>query len=150
MAEKMIDWKTELRKIEREYDGLPPEPTPAEARHRREMERRDQMREQEHIYGIGTMGRLALVVAAAVGIWFWPYARDCGPPLVLYLVAASVIVVGGIWSVVRTWLGRNPILHTVALIATLWGLVLIAAEVLPRVGYARVDADNPPTWWCAS
>ena len=148
MAEKMVDWKTELRKIEREYDGLPPEPTPAEARHRREMERRDQQREQERIYTIGTTGRLALVVALSVGVWFWPYARDCGPRLIAYLVAATVIAVGGLWSVIRTWRGRNPILHSVALIATLWGLVLIAAQVLPRVGYARVDEASPPMWWC--
>ena len=143
-----IDWKTELRKIEREYDGLPPEPTPAEARQRREMDRRDHQREQDRIYRIGTMGRLGLVVALSVGIWYWPYARDCGPPLVAYLVAAGVIVVGGVWSVIRTWKGRNPLLHGVALAATLWGLILVAGQVLPRVGYAAVDEANPPAWWC--
>jgi hypothetical protein len=143
-----INWATELRKIEREYDGLPPEPTPAEARARREAERREQQKERERIYAIGTAIRLILVVALAVGIWFWPYPRDCGPRLIAYLAAATVIVAGGIWSVVRTWIGRSPILHAVALTATLWGMLLIAAQALPRVGYARVDPENPPSWWC--
>jgi hypothetical protein len=52
--------------------------------------------------------------------------------------------------VFRTWTGRSPLLHAVALFATVWGLVLIAAEVLPRVGYAAVDPEAPPTWWCGS
>jgi hypothetical protein len=143
-----IDWATELRKIEREYDGLPPEPTPAEARKRLEIGRREKLREQQRIYGIGTTIRLSLVVALSVGIWFWPYARDCGPRLVAYLAAATVVIAGGVWSVFRTWKGRSPILHAVAIFATLWGLVLIAAQVLPRIGYARVDADAPPTWSC--
>jgi len=33
-----INWLTELRKIEREFDGLPPEPTPMELRARRAAE----------------------------------------------------------------------------------------------------------------
>src|SRR5918992_6043738 len=104
-----IDWATELRKIEREYDGLPPEPTPAEARKRLEMERREKLREQQRIYAIGTTIRLGLVVALAVGIWFWPYPQDCGHRLIAYLAAAGVIVAGGVWSVFRTWTGRSPI-----------------------------------------
>jgi len=35
-----INWLTELRKIEREFDGLPPEPTPMELRARRAAEQR--------------------------------------------------------------------------------------------------------------
>jgi len=143
-----IDWTTELRKIERQYDGLPPEPTPAELRSRREIERREQRREQDRIYRIGTIGRLGLVLALAVGIWFWPYAHDCGLRLYAYFAASVVIVIGGVWSIVRSWRARAPIVHAVALLVTLWGMILLASQVLPRVGYARVDPAAPPTWSC--
>jgi hypothetical protein len=40
-----INWALELRKIEREYDGLPPEPTAAEQRQKRETEKRERERQ---------------------------------------------------------------------------------------------------------
>ncbi len=78
---------------------------------------------------------LALLLAAAMP--FWPHGRGCGVGLFAYLAAAGVVVLGGLWAAVATWQTRRPLAHVLALLVTLWGLGLVAAEVLPRVGYAK-------------
>jgi hypothetical protein len=41
--------------------------------------------------------------------------------------------------------------HILAVAMTLWGVGLVAAEALPRVGYAKVaDPANPPGWFCSA
>jgi hypothetical protein len=35
--------------------------------------------------------------------------------------------------------------HSIALLVTLWGLVMAGAAILPRIGYARTAA----AWWCS-
>ena len=49
-----IDWKTELKKVERAFDGLPPEPTPAERRAKQAAEQREQQRKQQRTATINT------------------------------------------------------------------------------------------------
>jgi hypothetical protein len=34
------------------------------------------------------------------------------------------------------------------LLVVLWGLVLGAIDVLPRIGYGRPDANHPASWFC--
>ena len=143
-----IDWSAELRKIEREYDGLPPEPSAEALRIRRDAERRAKQRKLDEAAALGALGRLVLVVALGVALDFWPYPRECGPGLFAFMGSAGVIVVGGLWAAVATWRGRLPGTHALAIVAMLWGMVLLAAETLPRVGYAKVDPDRPPVWWC--
>lgn len=143
-----IDWSEELRKIERQYDGLPPEPSADALRIRRDAERRAKQRKIDETAALGALARLVLVVALGVALDFWPYPRECGPGLFAYLGAAAVIVVGGLWAAVATWRGRLPGMHALAMAAMLWGTVLIGAQALPRVGYAKVDADHPPAWSC--
>src|SRR5687768_14766027 len=94
-----IDWATELKKIEREYDGLPPEPTPAELTRRRAAERREQERVRDSALRIGAWGRAALVVALATAINFWPYFRGCGVGLFAYVGAEMMVVCSGLWLV---------------------------------------------------
>jgi len=81
--------------------------------------------------------RVLLVVVLGAAMPFWPYAKGCGVGLFTYLAAAGVVVLGGIWAAVSTWHRRRPVAHIVALVVTLWGMGLIMAELLPRVGYAR-------------
>jgi hypothetical protein len=81
--------------------------------------------------------RLLLAVLLAVAMPFWPYGHGCGVGLFAYLAAAGVVVLGGVWAAVASWQTRRPLAHVVALLVTLWGLGLVAAEVLPRVGYAK-------------
>jgi Na+/H+ antiporter NhaB len=143
-----IDWNTELRKIEREYDGLPPEPSADQMRIRRDAERRAMERKQDIAMTIGASVRLALVVALAVSLAVWPYPRRCGEGLFAYVGASSVIVIGALWASSWTWRGRLLRMHLLTMAVLVWGVVLVGLEVLPRVGYAKVDAEHPPTWWC--
>jgi hypothetical protein len=62
----------------------------------------------------------------------------------MYLAATLMIIVGGLWVVACTWTERMARTHVVAMVLALWGAVMVTAQVLPRVGYARAEA----TWLC--
>jgi hypothetical protein len=147
-----INWTSELKKIERAFDGLPPAPpipSPAQLKQRRASERRTLERTLERqertAMVIGTSGRFLLVIALSAAINFWPYAHACGFGLYTYLFAELLIVVGGLWTVTWTWEHRMPRGHAIAMVMVAWGCVLIASEVLPRVGYAAQAAH----WFCS-
>ncbi|HJP61600.1 MAG TPA: hypothetical protein VJ865_16445 [Gemmatimonadaceae bacterium] len=142
------DWSVQLKKLEREFEGLPPEPSLAYKKLQSEEERRAQERARQRAALIGVFARLILVAAVAVALAFWPYDKTCGLGLFGFLGAEAVIVVGGIWVAITTWRARLPRMHLVSLAITLGGLVLIAGEVLPRIGYAAVDPKNPPHFSC--
>lgn len=142
------DWSTQLKKIEREFEGLPPEPSPAFKKLQSEEERRAQERAQQRVASIGAGARLILVFALFGALTLWPYENDCGWGFFGYLGAEVVIVAGGLWVAFSTWRARLPKLHALSLLIILVGLILIAAEVLPRAGYASVDPKNPPQLWC--
>ena len=80
----------------------------------------------------------------AVGMTQWPYAHGCGIKLFLYLGAAGLVVVAGLWGSLSSWRRRMGLAHTLAMLVVLTGLVLVAREVLPRVGYAK----QASTWMC--
>ncbi|MBU6364951.1 MAG: hypothetical protein KJT01_01950 [Gemmatimonadetes bacterium] len=92
--------------------------------------------------------RTGVAVGAAVGVWYWPWPGTCGAPVV-GLVSAAVATAGlGVWSAVGTWRQRHAALHVVSLLAALWGGVMAAREVLPRVGYAIPSTAHPAAWRC--
>ncbi len=142
------DWSVQLKKIEREFEGLPPEPSPAFKKLQSEEQRRAQERAQQRTAMIGGGARLILVGALGVALAFWPYEKSCGSGLVGYLAVEIVIIVGGLWVAISTWRARLPRMHILSLLIVLAGLVLVATEVLPRVGYAAVDPKNPPHFSC--
>ena len=142
------DWSVKLKKIEREFEGLPPEPSPAFKKMQSEEERRAQERAQQRAAMIGASARLILVFALFGALSVWPYANECGMGLIGYVGTEAVIVAGGLWVAFTTWRARLPKMHALSLLIVLVGLVLIAAEVLPRTGYANVDPKNPPRLWC--
>lgn len=145
-----INWATELRKIEREYDGLPPEPSPAEQRQRRDAERRERERQEARTASFGIYFRLTLILCLAISIAGWPYHTDCGLSLWTYLTAVVILIAGGIWTAAATWQYRAPRRHLIALAVVLWGLTLGASQILPRVGYAVPAPDRPSTWSCSA
>jgi putative flippase GtrA len=98
--------------------------------------------------GFGVYARLTLAVALGVGMLFWPYATRCGWGLGAYLGAVGVVIVSGVWSAVWTFRHRAGRAHVLALLLVLWGLVLAALDVLPRVGYAVPTVDHPAVWSC--
>ena len=144
------DWKNQLKKIEREFDGLPPEPSPAYKKMQTEAERRAQEKSMQRSALIGATARLLLVLGLGVALSVWPYENACGSGLFGYVGVEVVMLIGGLWVAVSTWKSRLPRTHIISLLIVLASLVLIAAEVLPRAGYAQVDPKHPPTWSCAS
>ena len=93
---------------------------------------------------LGVAARLIVVTILSAAMLWWPYGRTCGFGLAGYLAATTMIVVGGLWVVACTWTCRMARTHAVAMLVALWGVGLIAAEVLPRVGYAA----QPAAWLC--
>ena len=145
-----IDWSVELKKIDRELSGLPPEPSPEATRARRAAEHRAQERKRHQVAEFGVWMRLSVVMILVGSVNFWPYARACGAGLIGFLSATTLIIAGGLWVSALTFRHRMPRAHAAALIVVLWGLVLTAEEVLPRTGYARhADPLDPPRWSCA-
>lgn len=148
------DWSKELAKIDKQLgsmsdDALLPKekpgagaagPRPAAAPATREPARETR--------SFGVFARLALSVVLGVAILLWPYQALCGLGLAAYLAAVAVVALSGGWSAVWTWRHRAARAHVLSLLILLWGLVLGALEVLPRMGYAKPDAQHPATWVC--
>lgn len=146
MADK--DWSKELAKIDRQLESisddalLPQKPNAPPA----ERERRAEERRTTPTWGVFL--RLALATALGVAILFWPYESKCGPMLGAYLFATLAIVVGGVWSAVWSWRHRSARAHLLSLLLVVWGGLLAAREILPRVGYAKPDPLRPAGWMC--
>ena len=147
------DWAKEMAKIDKQLESIsdeslfptkPGEPsTPKAAAIKAET-----LEKQRTTSTLGVFLRLLLSVALGVGVLFWPYDARCGLGLAGYLAAVGVVVGSGVWSAVWTWRHRSARGHSLSLLLILWGLVLGAMEVLPRIGYARTDPANPATWGC--
>jgi hypothetical protein len=60
--------------------------------------------------------------------------------LIFYLIGATTVSVAGVWSAISSWKRRLGLAHALSFGLIIWGLVLAAREVLPRVGYAKHDA----------
>jgi hypothetical protein len=147
-------WDKELAKVDRTLESLSDEallpddsakqPSPAGRK-----ARKDEVREQRHkTTTLGVLARLVLAVALGVGMLFWPYSARCGVGLFGYLGAASMVVVAGVWSSIWSWRHRSGQAHVLSLLLIVWGVILGATEILPRVGYAMPDAQHPAIWMC--
>ena len=93
---------------------------------------------------MGAWLKTGLGVALGAFMPLWPYAHGCGLGLYLYLGAVLVVIVAGGWAGVASWKHRIAAAHILSLSVVLWGLILAAAQVLPRVGYAAAAAG----WRC--
>jgi len=148
------DWDKELRKIDQQLESLsddallpeqkgkggkpskaaPPASAPAPAARKTST--------------LGVMARLVLAIALGVAIMFWPYSTKCGMGLFGYLAASVVVIVAGGWSAIWTWRHRSASGHILSLLLILWGALLAAQQVLPRIGYAKPDPAHPAIWMC--
>jgi hypothetical protein len=95
---------------------------------------------------IALWARLLLGITLGAAITQWPYPHGCDLPLLAYLGAAGTVMVAGGWVALAAWRLRSGPVHVVSLILLLWGIVLSAEQVLPRVGYAAERAS----WRCAA
>lgn len=89
--------------------------------------------------------RALLAVALAAAVTVWPYASTCGWMLYVALFVVATVVVAGVWAGIWTWRLRLPAAHVLSVGVLVWGLILTAELVLPRVGYAATTA----VWSCA-
>jgi hypothetical protein len=94
---------------------------------------------------LGLWARVLLGVLLGALMTQWPYARDCGFPLLWYLAAVAAVTIAGGWVSFASWTNRSPVAHVIALMLTFWGIVLFAEQLLPRIGYAA----NQAAWGCS-
>ena len=142
------DWEAELKKIDKELERASDEaifPTKGAVA---PAQKAANVTAQSTTTTFGVFSRLSLAVALGVGIIFWPYSARCGAGLAAYLAAVIALLVSGVWSSIWTFRHRSAKAHTLSLLLVLWGLVLGATEVLPRVGYAIATEAHPATWGC--
>jgi hypothetical protein len=85
---------------------------------------------------------LALVLA--VGLLLWPYDSNCGIRLVFFIGAGALALLAGVVGALTSWAHQRGLAHLLSLLVIVWAGVMVAREVLPRVGYAK-DAKD---WTC--
>jgi hypothetical protein len=147
-------WDKQLAQVDRALEGISDEallpddsarePSPAARKARKQEVREDRYKTTT----LGVLARLVLAVALGVGMLFWPYSARCGAGLFGYLGAASMVIVAGVWSSIWSWRHRSGQAHVLSLLLIVWGVILGATEILPRVGYAIPDAQHPAIWMC--
>ena len=148
MNQSQVDWNTELRRIERQFDGLPPEPSASVIKARKAAEQRLKEQVEHRVAVISSVARLLLVATLASALSWWPYATDCGLDLASFLGAQMMVVVGGLWAAVHSWRHRLPACHASAMALLMAGLALVAMQVLPRLGYATIAGVHATAWSC--
>src|SRR5215211_965996 len=127
------DWDREMAKIDKQLESISDEallpaksaPTPAA--------KAEVIEKQRSTSTLGVMLRLLLAVMLGVAMVFWPYSARCGAGLFAYLGAVGVVVAAGVWTSIWTWRHRSSRGHLLSLLLILWGGVLGAMEVLPRI-----------------
>ena len=92
--------------------------------------------------------KVTIAVAAAAGLMVWPWPARCGLPLWEFTAATGGVALLGLWSAIGTWRHRLGLAHVASLLVIVWGMLLGAREILPRVGYAVPTADRTAGWSC--
>ncbi len=146
MADK--DWDRELAKIDKQLESVSDEQLFPKSAAKTTPQREAIAEKQSRTSTFGVMVRLLLSVALGVGMIFWPYQARCGLGLLAYLLAVVVLIGAGGWSAVWAWRHRAGKAHVLSLLIMLWGTILGAQEILPRVGYAIPTLDRPNVWEC--
>jgi hypothetical protein len=142
------DWDKELAKIDRRLESVADEAIFPSSAAKTAGERAAVAKVHRETSTFGVFVRLVLSVALGVGMLFWPYEVRCGFGLAGYLAATGVVIVSGAWSALWTWRHRAGSAHVLSLLLIVWGGLLAAQEILPRVGYAKPDLRHPATWSC--
>ena len=144
------DWDKELAEVDRLLNQLPShreEQVAAQSAKRAQPATRPAAGAPEASTSggrIGTWARVGLGLALGIGMPLWPYDHACGIKLFLYFGGVLTVVVAGVWSSLSSWKRRMGTAHLMSQLLVIWGLVLTAQVVLPRVGYTKV----PATWFC--
>ena len=151
MAEQPRDWDKELADIDKLIGSGPPAlPAPPQAGGRKAgpsapplpTSRPPVVPARGGAWRSWAKAGLGVLLAAAMTQW--PYEHRCGLGAVLYLGAAGMVVLAGLWSAVSSWRRHSAGAHVISIGVILAGLALVALEVAPRIGYAKVDLP----WMC--
>ncbi|HEX4575025.1 MAG TPA: hypothetical protein VH158_07830 [Gemmatimonadales bacterium] len=94
---------------------------------------------------LGTWTRVVLGLLIGIGMTQWPYTHGCGLKFIFYMMGVFAVLAAGCWSSISSWKRRLGVAHILSQGLIVWGLVLAAREILPRIGYAKV----PAPWLCA-
>lgn len=146
MADK--DWDRELAKIDKQLESVSDEQLFPKSAAKTTPQREAIAEKQSRTSTFGVLVRLMLSVALGIGMIFWPYEARCGLGLLGYLLAVGVLIGAGSWSAVWAWRHRAGKAHVLSLLIVVWGTILGAQEILPRVGYAKPTLDHPSVWQC--
>lgn len=141
-------WDRELAKIDKQLESASDEalfPTKPDAS---PAARAQTAAVKQKTSTFGVLVRLVLATLLAIAIMFWPYEARCGLQLAYYLAAVIAVTASGVWSAVWSWRHHSGRAHLLSLLLVMWGLVLGAAEILPRVGYAAPTLSRPAIWSC--
>ena len=138
------DWDKELAKIDKQLESVSDAQLFPEAKGAAPAQKAQVAAERATTRSWPAILRLAISVALGVGILFWPYLNRCGLGLAGYLVAVTAVAASGVWSAVWTWRHRAGRAHALSILLIVWGLVLGAQEILPRIGYAKQSLS----WAC--
>jgi hypothetical protein len=152
------DWEKELAKIDKQLASLPDEALmPAAPEKQAKGTARPSAKsassasaEPRQTTSFGVFARLTLALAVGIAMAFWPYPSRCGFGLIGYLGAVGVMTAGGIWASIWTWRHRASRAHLLSLAITVWGVLLGAVEILPRIGYAYPTDKHPGAWSCSA
>lgn len=151
MTEQPRDWDREMAEIDKAIARMPaqpaaPAPAPAPGGRATPPAKGD----APAVPVVGRRHRAATwfwVLAGAglaAALLLWPYAAACGAGLLGYLGADVALILIAILGLRASWRARQGRANAFSLLLLLWGLVIGAQAVLPRIGYAKATAD----WRC--
>lgn len=139
------DWDRELAEVDRLLNQLPTHrEEAAAAAARRPPATQGQAPAAPSGSRLGTWARVGLGLLIGIGMTQWPYTHGCGFKLFVYMAGVMTVLVAGVWSSMSSWKRRMGLAHVLSQGLVIWGLILAAREILPRIGYAKDAA----TWFC--
>jgi hypothetical protein len=143
-GEKERDWDRELAEVDRLLNQLPTHQAEQAAAAKRAQAPPSTPVSAKPSSRAGTWARVGLGLLIGIGMTQWPYTHGCGLKLFIYLGGVFTVIVAGVWSSLSSWKRQMGMAHILSQGLVIWGLVLAAREVLPRIGYANEVA----TWFC--
>jgi len=149
VVDKEKDWEKEMAEVDRLLKKLPygePTPSASSAPTVRKMPAVAPPGADLTAAGqwLGTWARVVLGLLIGIGMTQWPYTHGCGLRLIFYLMGVAAVIAAGTWSGISSWKRRFGVAHVLSQGLIIFGLVLAAREVLPRIGYAKAEAP----WLC--
>lgn len=146
----MVDrnWEKELAKIDKQLESASDEQLFPKSVAATPAQERELTTKRTRTQTLGVMVRLLLAVALGIGMIFWPFQARCGLGLLGYLAAVAVVTGAGVWSAIWSWRHRAGKAHVLSLLIALWGTLLGAQEILPRIDYAIPTLEHPAAWEC--